>query len=226
LNTANIVLLPKKEEAIRIGDYRPISLVHSIAKIFSKILANRLAPRLPDLVSSFQSAFVKRRCIYDNFVLMQGLLKEFHRKKTSALFIKLDIAKAFDSVSRSSREARFWPEMERLDQPHPMHNSVSGKPIKHKRGLRQGDPISPMFFILAMDPLQQILHMATEKGIMHPISARARGIKMSHYVAIFVAPSKRDIKALRAILDIFGQSTGLCINVQKLEVFPIRCSRL
>jgi hypothetical protein len=41
-----------------------------------------------------------------------------------------------------------------------------------------------------------------------------------------VEPSKRDIKALRAILDIFGQLTGLCINVQKSEVFPIRCSRL
>jgi hypothetical protein len=44
LNTVNIVLLPKKEQAGRIGDYRPISLVHSITKIFSKVLANRLAP--------------------------------------------------------------------------------------------------------------------------------------------------------------------------------------
>jgi hypothetical protein len=42
---------------------------------------------------------VKKRCIHDNFVLVQGLLKEFNRNKTSALFIKLDIVKAFDSVS-------------------------------------------------------------------------------------------------------------------------------
>jgi endonuclease/exonuclease/phosphatase family metal-dependent hydrolase len=44
LNSANIVLLPKKAEALRITDYRPISLIHSIAKIFAKLLANRLAP--------------------------------------------------------------------------------------------------------------------------------------------------------------------------------------
>jgi hypothetical protein len=52
LNSANIVLLPKKEQALAVGDYRPISLVHSIAMIFSKILANRLAPHLPIMVSS------------------------------------------------------------------------------------------------------------------------------------------------------------------------------
>jgi hypothetical protein len=51
LNTVNIVLLPKKE-AMCTGDYKPISLVHNIAKIFSKILANRLAPKLSEMVSS------------------------------------------------------------------------------------------------------------------------------------------------------------------------------
>jgi hypothetical protein len=39
-NTANIILLPKKEGVARIGDYRPISLVHNISKVFSKILGN------------------------------------------------------------------------------------------------------------------------------------------------------------------------------------------
>jgi hypothetical protein len=44
LNSANIVLLPKKEDAMRVTDFRPISLIHSIAKLFAKMLANRLAP--------------------------------------------------------------------------------------------------------------------------------------------------------------------------------------
>jgi hypothetical protein len=51
LNSAIIVLIPKKLETKCVGDYRPISLVNNIAKIFSKLLANRLAPFLDTLVS-------------------------------------------------------------------------------------------------------------------------------------------------------------------------------
>lgn len=67
LNSANIALLPKKEGAVQINDYRPISLMHSISKILGKILANRLQPHLDNLVSHSQSAFIKGRCIQDNF---------------------------------------------------------------------------------------------------------------------------------------------------------------
>lgn len=59
LNSANITLIPKREEATTVGDYRPISLMHSIAKILGKILANRLEPHLDSLVSHSQSAFIK-----------------------------------------------------------------------------------------------------------------------------------------------------------------------
>jgi len=52
LNSACIVLLPKKADVMRVTNFRPISLIHSIAKIFSKLLANRLAPRLNSLVSN------------------------------------------------------------------------------------------------------------------------------------------------------------------------------
>ena len=98
INSANIILLPKKADATRIGDYRPISLIHSISKIFSKLLANRLAPLLPTLVSKSQSAFVKKWCIHDNFLHVQNLVKLLHRTSTPGLFLKLDISKAFDSV--------------------------------------------------------------------------------------------------------------------------------
>lgn len=51
-------VLAKKEEAIKVGDYRPISLVHSFAKLITKIVANRLAPKLQHLVANNQSAFI------------------------------------------------------------------------------------------------------------------------------------------------------------------------
>jgi len=93
-----MVLLPKKADAQLIGDFRPISLTHSIAKLISKILAVRLSGELNQLISRSQSAFIKRRSIQDNFLYTQNLIRDLHRAKKKGLFLKLDIAKAFDSV--------------------------------------------------------------------------------------------------------------------------------
>jgi len=75
LNSAH-VLIPKKSDACSVSDYRPISLTHSVAKLISKLMANRLAHSLDLLVSRAQNAFIKRRSIHDNFLYTQILIKE------------------------------------------------------------------------------------------------------------------------------------------------------
>jgi hypothetical protein len=99
LNSAYIAMTPNMEEANRVKDFRPISLVHSFTKLVTKILANRLASRLNDMVSPIQSAFIKGRFIQDNFMLVQLTSRLFHQLNLARLFFKLDITKAFDSVS-------------------------------------------------------------------------------------------------------------------------------
>jgi hypothetical protein len=103
LNQAYIVLIPKKAFPKKVTDYRPISLVHSFAKIITKILANRLGPELQHLIAINRTAFVKRRCIHDSFVYVQQVIKTLHKNKIPTLFIQLDISKAFDTVN--------WPCM-------------------------------------------------------------------------------------------------------------------
>jgi hypothetical protein len=72
LNNAFLTLIPKGEAvASGMKDFRPISLVHSFAKLLAKILAMRLATKMHDLVGPSQSAFIRGRCIQDNFVLVQ-----------------------------------------------------------------------------------------------------------------------------------------------------------
>jgi hypothetical protein len=99
LNSAFITLLPRKADACEVKDYRPISPVHSFAKLVTKLLANCLAPQLPDMVSINQSAFVKGRSIQDNFLFVQQMARCLYRKKEPHILLKLDITKAFDSVS-------------------------------------------------------------------------------------------------------------------------------
>jgi hypothetical protein len=59
------------QPALYAKDYRPISLVHSFTKLVTKVLANRLAGKLHEKVSTNQSAFIKKRFIQDNFMLVQ-----------------------------------------------------------------------------------------------------------------------------------------------------------
>jgi hypothetical protein len=70
LNSVYITLIPKVEGADQIKDFRPISLVHSFAKLVTKLLANRLATKLQEMVSPVQTAFIKGRFIQDNFMLV------------------------------------------------------------------------------------------------------------------------------------------------------------
>ena len=91
LNSAYITLIPKKSNAVQVKDFRPISLVHSFAKLLTKVMANRLAERLDEMVSPNQSAFIKKRFIQDNCKMVQQTVKYLYSQKLPRLLLKLDI---------------------------------------------------------------------------------------------------------------------------------------
>jgi hypothetical protein len=157
INKANIILLPKKEGAEAITDYRPISLIHAVTKIVTKVLALRLQPFMHRLISACQSAFIKKRSIHDNYLYVRNLTRRFHRTKTAALLFKLDISKAFDSVRWDyliallahrgfpTRWINWITSLLSSSTSTVMLNGVPLTPIQHGRGLRQGDPLPPPF---------------------------------------------------------------------------------
>ena len=238
LNSAYITLIPKKEDATNIKEYRPISLVHSFAKLITKLLANRLAGRLDQMITPNQSAFIKGRFILDNFMLVQHTLRYLHQQKQPRILLKLDITKAFDSVS--------WPflleVLQRLgfgpiwcdiisrllatSSTQILLNGCPGERIALRRGLRQGDPLSPMLFILVMDVLCRLIEKASEEELLQPLARRALQHRISLYaddVVIFLQPSASDIRITLDILQLFGEASGLRTNVQKSSVHPIQC---
>jgi hypothetical protein len=241
LNSANVVLIPKKEGAECVGDYRPISLIHGVGKLISKVLALRLQPHMGILISHAQSAFIKKRCIHDNFMYVRNLTRKFHQTRTPTLLLKLDITKTFDSVrwdyligllqrkGFTSRWTNWVSNILASLTTRVLLNGCPGSPIKHGRGLWQGDPLSPLLFILAIDPLHHLLEKATELGHMSPLRGRAPRFRTSLYAddaAIFVNPSVQDMTNLTGFLSDFGQVTGLRTNLNKSQIVPIWCDSI
>ena len=97
----NVFLIPKKDNAAFMKDFRPISVCNVLYKLMAKVLANKLKDILPRLISEIQSTFVLGRSITDNVLVT---FKVIHHMKNKArdtegeVALKLDIIKANDRV--------------------------------------------------------------------------------------------------------------------------------
>jgi hypothetical protein len=227
----------KREGADRIDMFRPISLINSFMKILTKILANRLAPGMNEIVSTAQNTFIQKRSIHDNFLYVQKVIQKLHMNNQPALFVKLDISKASDSINWAyllevlralgfSQKWRNWiTTILGSSSSKIIINGQQTNAIQHMCGVRQGDPLSPFLFILAMDPLQRMIEMAADAGLLGRVLPNKAKLRCSLYAddaGVFVRADKEDLKVLKRILEVFEWCSGLKINFDKTEIFPIR----
>lgn len=98
LNYSVITLIPKKYSLRQIGDYRPIALLNSTIKIVSKILANRLAPKLKLLVKDYQTGFITDRNILEGVAMTYEVINQCKKSKIEGFILKLYFEKAYDMV--------------------------------------------------------------------------------------------------------------------------------
>jgi Reverse transcriptase (RNA-dependent DNA polymerase) len=165
INQAYITLILKKNESNSLSDYEPISVLSAIPKIITKILASKLQPFLPGLINESQTAFIKGRQLMQTFLSTRELLHHLAEQKIPFVFIKIDFQKAFDSISWDFlfevMRARGFPPLWIIwihsllisSTSFIKLNGLKGQPFYHRQGLRQGDQLSPLLFILAVDSL-------------------------------------------------------------------------
>lgn len=101
VNSSFIVLISKRDTPEIVADYRPISLINCSIKILLKLLSNRLSNVLHSLVLEVQSSFVKNRNISDSLFISNEVVHSIQSNRVQGLILKLDFAKAFDSVNWS-----------------------------------------------------------------------------------------------------------------------------
>jgi hypothetical protein len=151
--------------------------------------------------------------------------------------MKLDISKAFDTVN--------WPYLLNImgylgfgmrwrnwiaslwdtASSSFLLNGEPGRRILHCRGVRQGDPLSPVLCLLAIEPLHKLISKAQEMNLLNRLSRGCDSFRMSLYAnddALFISTTERDFRVATAILEIFAAS-GLNTNFAKTEIYSINC---
>ena len=238
-NVTFITLIPKVHSPRKVSEFRPISLSNVLYKLIAKVLANRLKPLLPKVISETQSAFMSERLITDNILIAHETLhylKERRKGKMGYMALKLDMSKAYDRVE--------WVYLERIMEKMGFSHrwihlismcvrSVSysimmnGQPhglITPSRGLRQGDPLSPYLFLLVTKGLNALFNQAEIGGEIRGVSLCPTGPRISHLLfaddsLVFCRATVSECVKIQSILYRYELASGQSINRVKTNIF-------
>jgi Reverse transcriptase (RNA-dependent DNA polymerase) len=193
------------------------------------------------LINHSQITFIKGRCIFDNIVCAQEILHQVRQTKTKEILFKLDYEKAFDNVNysflikvlKARGFCKKWTDWI-------MNLLVSGQTslningyitpyFKCKKGLRQGDPLSPFLFNLVADTLSTILSRAKTLGYITGLGNfegnNLINLNFADDTLIFLAPDSKIIDAFKLLLLGFENLSGLKINFTKSEIVPLNLTK-
>ena len=235
LNYGVITLVPKVQDANNVKQFRPICLLNISFKVFTKLLMTRLTDMADKLISKAQTAFVRGRYILDGAVMLHEVMHELRVKKKQGVIFKIDFEKAYDSINwgfveevltRKGFDPKFkhWiMSTVRGGKVCVNVNGENGSYFRTHRGLRQGDPLSPLLFNLAADALDLILRKAKHKGhikgvVPELIPGGLTHLQYADDTVILMNLDDQTLSNMKFLLYCFEWVTGLKINYHKSEV--------
>ncbi|KAL7370184.1 hypothetical protein ABVT39_021577 [Epinephelus coioides] len=207
------VLIPKTSDPSRLGDvnqWRPITIGSMVLRLFSRILTDRMTAACP--IHPRQRGFIASPGCSENLSVLEGVMKLSQQERSSLGVVFVDFAKAFDTVSHEHLLSAL--ERKGLDQHmlelvrNSYENCVTKvrcaegctADIAMKVGVKQGDPMLPLLFNIALDPLVQTLE---REG--HGFVANGKSISALAFADDLVLLS--------------GSWEGMVVNLDILETF-------
>ena len=237
LNMTHIAMIPKINNPMTPKDYRPISLCNVVYKIIAKSLAERIKSHLPHIIHPSQTAFIKGRHIASNIIIAQEILHSFNLKnwKHKAFLLKVDLAKAFDRIEwhfivsalkRQGFKDKFVDLIYKCISSTSMAVVINGQPgptFHPSRGIRQGCPLSPYLFILAVNELATCLQLNSDlheiQGIsLGPGCPKIHALLFADDLIICGQATKSEASRINHILHSFCAASGQTPNLSKSSI--------
>jgi hypothetical protein len=224
----------KKNDPAKIANYRPISLLNTDYKIFTKALTIKLARIAPDLIHPAQAGFVPGRHIYDQVWLTKRVIELAEATEQNGVIVALDQEEAYDKIEHDY----LWKALKKFGIPDEFINTVkalysdaytsvivngmmSERPFKVTRGVRQGDPLSCLLFDLAIEPLAEALRQSGLKGFkLKEVDDRLIATLFADDTLVYLS-SRDDFQSLLNILEEWCTASGAKFNIEKTEIVPI-----
>lgn len=223
---SNIILLYKKGDPNNIGNYRPISLLPTVYKIFSTIINNRIGRSLEMKQPIEQAGFRKGFCTIDHIHTLELIIEKYQEFQKPLYVAYIDYQKAFDTISHNS----IWQSLEAQNVEKAYIDVIkniygrctsrvkletAGPSFPVERGVRQGDPLSPRIFIAILETVLSDLDW-TKKGIY------IQGKYLSHLRfaddLVLFSESSSQLQGMIEDLCKASRQVGLEINISKTKI--------
>ena len=225
-----ITLLPKKgKNNLYLKNWRPITLLNQDYKLAAKVIATRIKTHLSDIIHRDQTGFIKGRYIGENIIRMLDMLDFTDMENIPAILLLVDFEKAFDSIEwsfiiKAMKYFNFgdsicsWIECLYKDTTSCIiNNGWTTEQFHPSRGVRQGCPLSPYLFIIAAEVLSISIRN-------NPKIIGVDDQKICQYAddtTLFLRFNKESIDTTLRMFDDFQKISGLKVNLDKTEIFPI-----
>ncbi|KAL8555579.1 hypothetical protein ACS0TY_003398 [Phlomoides rotata] len=232
LNSSFVTLIPKNPGANRVEDFRPIVMGNYLFKIFTKILASRLGGVAARILSPLQFGFVPGKSIHTCIALASDTINILDNPRLRGnMAIKIDMHKAFDTVSwrflismlqRLGFSASFCALISSILESARLSVHINGTPHGYfacSRGVRQGDPLSPLLFCLAEEALGRWIDWEVASGRITQIKRSPCYLLYADDILIFAKATVGNIQRLQSVLHSYGGLSGQIYNPAKSKVY-------
>lgn len=223
---SSIILLHKKGEKSDINNYRPISLISMIYKIFAKCMLKRISKTLDENQPKEQAGFRKGYSTIDHLQATNQLIEKCQEYQLKLYLAFIDYSKAFDSIEHAyilkalyehgieSKWVRIIKQIYSNNEAYVMTDK-KGEYFPINRGVRQGDPMSPVIFSAVLEQIFRTLNW--DNLGMRINGSYLNNLRFADDI-VLISDSSESLEQMLVELNRESNRVGLELNKAKTKV--------